>query len=53
MGAIDLLRAKGMIVNEADTSGFRKPLAAFYTRWKGIYGERAWALLEERVGRLI
>jgi len=29
------------------------PLAAFYARWKGIYGERAWALLESRVGRLV
>jgi tripartite ATP-independent transporter DctP family solute receptor len=51
-GAVELLKAKGMAVNEADTSGFRKPLAAFYTRWKGIYGERAWALLEARVGKL-
>jgi len=51
-GAVDLLRAKGMVVNEADTSGFRKPLAEFYARWKGIYGERAWALLEARVGKL-
>ncbi len=50
--AIDVLRAKGMVVNEADTGGFRKPLAAFYARWKGIYGARAWALLESRVGRL-
>jgi TRAP-type transport system periplasmic protein len=52
-GAIELLRAKGMVVNKADTSGFRKPLAAFYARWKGIYGERAWALLEARVGKLV
>ena len=51
-GAVDLLRAKGMVVNEAETSGFRKPLAEFYARWKGIYGERAWALLEARVGKL-
>jgi len=51
-GAVELLRAKGMTVNEADTTGFRKPLAAFYTRWKGIYGERAWTLLESRVGKL-
>jgi len=51
-GAVELLRAKGMVVNEADTGGFRKPLAAFYARWKGIYGERAWALLEARVGPL-
>jgi tripartite ATP-independent transporter DctP family solute receptor len=51
-GAVELLKAKGMVVNEADTSGFRKPLAEFYARWKGIYGERAWALLEARVGKL-
>ena len=51
-GAVELLKGKGMIVNEADTSGFRKPLAAFYERWKGIYGERAWTLLEARVGKL-
>ncbi len=50
--AVELLRSRGMIVNEADTSGFRKPLAAFYARWKGIYGERAWALLEAHVGKL-
>ena len=52
-GALDLLRAKGMIVTETDTSGFRRHLGAFYTRWKGIYGERAWALLEARVGKLV
>jgi TRAP-type transport system periplasmic protein len=52
-GALDLLRAKGMIVTETDTSGFRRHLGAFYTRWKGIYGEKAWALLEARVGRLV
>jgi hypothetical protein len=36
----------------ADTSGFRKHLGAFYARWKGIYGDKAWALLEARVGKL-
>ena len=51
--AFDALRRKGMIVNEADTSGFRKPLAAFYARWKEIYGPQAWALLEARTGRLV
>jgi len=50
--ALGLLRSKGMIVNEADTSGFRKSLGAFYARWKEIYGPRAWALLEARVGKL-
>jgi tripartite ATP-independent transporter DctP family solute receptor len=52
-GAIEVLRARGMVVNEADTSGFRKPLRAFYGRWKAIYGDKAWALLEARVGKLV
>src|SRR5437870_1176786 len=52
-GALDALRSKGMIVNEADTSGFRKPLGAFYARWKENYGTKAWALLEARVGKLV
>jgi tripartite ATP-independent transporter DctP family solute receptor len=51
-GAVELLRSRGMIVNTADTSGFRNHLGAFYARWKGIYGDRAWALLEARVGKL-
>jgi len=34
-----------------DTSGFPPPSGAFYARWKGIYGEKAWALLEARVGK--
>lgn len=52
-GAIEILRAKGMIVNEADTTGFKTPLAAFYARWKDIYGAKAWALLEAQVGPLL
>ena len=52
-GAIAALRGKGMIVNQADTSGFRKPLDAFYARWKNVYGAKAWALLEAHVGKLV
>jgi tripartite ATP-independent transporter DctP family solute receptor len=52
-GALELLKGKGMIVTETDTSGFRRQLGAFYTRWKAVYGDKAWALLEERVGRLV
>jgi tripartite ATP-independent transporter DctP family solute receptor len=52
-GALEVLRAKGMTVNETDTSGFRRQLGAFYARWKAVYGDKAWALLEARVGRLI
>lgn len=52
-GAIEFLRGKGMIVNETDTSGFRRQLGAFYARWKAIYGDKAWSLLEARVGKLV
>jgi TRAP-type C4-dicarboxylate transport system substrate-binding protein len=52
-GALEVLRAKGMIVNQTDTSGFRRQLGAFYERWRTVYGPRAWALLEARVGKLI
>jgi tripartite ATP-independent transporter DctP family solute receptor len=50
--ALTWLRDKGMIVNEADTSGFHKPLGPFYARWKEVYGPNAWALLEKHVGKL-
>jgi tripartite ATP-independent transporter DctP family solute receptor len=52
-GALEALRARGMIVNQTDTSGFRRQLGAFYARWKAVYGDKAWALLEARVGKLI
>ena len=52
-GAVEVLRGKGMIVNECDTSGFKKPLATFYSRWKEIYGAKAWGLLEASVGKLV
>jgi len=52
-GALELLRGKGMVVTETDTSGFRRQLGAFYARWKTVYGDKAWALLETRVGRLV
>jgi len=52
-GALEVLRAKGMKVVETDTSGFRRQLGAFYARWKAAYGDKAWALLEARVGRLV
>ena len=52
-GALETLRAKGMQVIQTDTSGFRRQLGAFYTRWRNVYGEKAWALLEARVGKLV
>jgi tripartite ATP-independent transporter DctP family solute receptor len=51
--AVEVLRSTGMVVNECDTSGFKKPLAEFYARWKSVYGAQAWRLLEARVGKLV
>jgi tripartite ATP-independent transporter DctP family solute receptor len=51
--ALDTLRDNGMTVNETDTHGFRKQLDTFYARWRGVYGEKAWALLEARTGKLM
>ena len=52
-GAIAALRGKGMIINQADTSGIRKALGAFYARWKNVYFTKAWSLLEASVGKLV
>ena len=46
------LAARGMIVNRADTAGFRSPLVPFYRRWKERLGSKAWSLLETQVGKL-
>jgi tripartite ATP-independent transporter DctP family solute receptor len=50
----DDLTAKGMAFNQPDTAPFRDKLrqAGFYTEWKGKYGEQAWAILENAVGKL-
>lgn len=53
------LRAKlekdGMTFNEVDTAPFRAKLSqsGFYADWKAKYGEAAWAVLEESVGKLV
>jgi TRAP-type C4-dicarboxylate transport system substrate-binding protein len=51
--AVGVLKGKGMIVNTCDTAGFKTPLAGFYARWKDVYGDKAWALLEKHVGKLV
>jgi tripartite ATP-independent transporter DctP family solute receptor len=51
--ALDALRDNGMMVNETDTHGFRKQLDSFYARWRAVYGEKAWALLVARTGKLM
>ncbi len=48
------LANKGLVFNQPDPAPFRDKLrsAGFYTEWKGKYGEEAWAILEESVGKL-
>ena len=48
----DKLGRRGLIVNKADTSGFHKRLGPFYTKWKGEFGDVAWATLEKYSGKL-
>jgi tripartite ATP-independent transporter DctP family solute receptor len=50
----DQLGRRGMIVNRAQTAGFRAKLSAsgFYTRWKATFGPQAWSLLEAHSGKL-
>jgi TRAP-type C4-dicarboxylate transport system substrate-binding protein len=48
----DKLGRRGLIINKADTSGFRKRLEPFYTKWKGEFGDVAWSALEKYSGKL-
>lgn len=48
------LVSKGMVLNRAETTSFRRKLSAsgFYGKWKGVFGNDAWALLENNSGKL-
>jgi len=48
------LAAKGLVFNKPEAAPFRDKLrsAGFYTEWKGKYGDEAWAILEQSVGKL-
>jgi tripartite ATP-independent transporter DctP family solute receptor len=47
------LAARGLVFNSADIATFRAKLGGgFYQKWKSQLGARAWALLEEQVGKL-
>ena len=49
------LAGKGLIFNQPAVAPFREKLrsAGFYAEWKGKYGDQAWDLLEQSVGKLI
>jgi tripartite ATP-independent transporter DctP family solute receptor len=48
------IAAKGLVFNAVDPAPFRDKLrsAGFYTDWKTKYGDEAWAILEQSVGKL-
>ena len=48
------LRDRGMIVNTVDVDSFRKRLIGvnFYRDWRQSIGEKAWALMEEKGGKV-
>ena len=50
----DQLSQRGMKFNDIEAPKFREKLraAGFYNEWKGKFGDAAWAVLEESVGKL-
>lgn len=48
------LQSKGLAFNKADPESFRAKLrdAGFYKEWKERFGDEAWGLLEDAVGKL-
>jgi TRAP-type C4-dicarboxylate transport system substrate-binding protein len=48
------LQAKGLTINRPGADSFRAKLreSGFYGEWKGRFGNEAWGLLEEAVGKL-
>jgi TRAP-type C4-dicarboxylate transport system substrate-binding protein len=51
-GAEAKLKARGMIVNEADIASFRRFLteSGFYKEWRASCGAKAWSLMEAQTG---
>ena len=48
------LTSQGLIFNTVPLEPFRRKLrdSGFYSHWKGEYGQKAWSLLEQSVGKL-
>ena len=48
------LTAAGLIFNEVDPAPFQETLskAGFYSEWRSKFGDDAWGMLEEAVGKL-
>jgi TRAP-type transport system periplasmic protein len=52
--AVADLKSKGLAINQPAPDTFRAALreAGFYAQWKGRFGDQAWSLLEQTVGKL-
>ena len=48
------LQSKGLAINRPAPDSFRAKLreSGFYGEWKGRFGDEAWGLLEQSVGKL-
>jgi TRAP-type C4-dicarboxylate transport system substrate-binding protein len=48
------LKSKGMVFTQPAGDSFRGKLrdSGFYADWKGRFGDQAWGLLEDAVGKL-
>jgi tripartite ATP-independent transporter DctP family solute receptor len=52
--AVADLKSKGLAINQPGPDSFRAALrqSGFYAQWKGRFGNQAWDLLEQTVGKL-
>jgi tripartite ATP-independent transporter DctP family solute receptor len=50
IGAAQLTR--GLAFNDVDPAPFRRQLSGVYAKWKGNFGTKCWALLEQSAGPL-
>jgi tripartite ATP-independent transporter DctP family solute receptor len=48
----DKLRRQGLTVYACDTASLKARLPPYYAKWKVLYGDRAWTLLEKYAGKL-
>ena len=49
------LQSRGLQFNQVSSDSFRAKLrsAGFYKTWKGRFGDAAWGVLEQAVGKLV
>ncbi len=48
----DKLHRLGMTVYACNTASFKARLGDYYKKWRGVFGESAWTLLEQTAGKL-